>query len=315
MTALGWTGRRSVAVRHPRCNGVSRLAAVPVTLVVNANASGVDSTRSTLRDVTECLTRAGARVRAAHATRSLHELAAAIEAGERRVVLVGGDGAVNAAANAGGLGRELALIPAGRANNIARATGIPVDAAAAARLAVAGVARPFDVLAVATPARDVLAVEGVSTGFHAAARSRYRGANSADLMQGVRALGAALVAYRPYRVALAVDGGEPSAIDTAQLFVSNLPLFGFGLPVAPAAVPDDGVADLITLAAPRSRAGVLRELSRVRRGDHLEHGARSRRVRSVVIASAVPLVADAEVLGTGTARIELVAGALRLVRP
>ncbi|HEV2785765.1 MAG TPA: diacylglycerol kinase family protein [Solirubrobacteraceae bacterium] len=286
-----------------------------LALIVNANASGVDGTRSTLRDTTDRLTDAGGRVRAAHATRSLRELRAALEeAGDQRVVLVGGDGAIHAAANAGGLGGELALIPAGRANNIARASAIPLDRAAAARFAVAGSASPFDVLQVSTPARDVVAVEGVSAGFHAAARSRYRGANSAHLAQGVLALAAALAAYAPYDVELAVDGGELSTLHTAQLFVSNLPLFGFGFPVAPGAAPDDGVADLITLPAPRSRAGVLRELWRVRRAAHLDHAARSRRVRSVEIASPVPLVADAEVLGTGTAGIRLAAGALLLVR-
>jgi diacylglycerol kinase (ATP) len=44
----------------------------------------------------------------------------------RRVVLVGGDGTVHAAANAP-LSRlpELALVPTGRANNVARALGVP----------------------------------------------------------------------------------------------------------------------------------------------------------------------------------------------
>lgn len=155
---------------------------------------------------------------------------------------------------------------------------------------------------------------GVSAGFHAAARSRYRAVKSADLAQGVLALAVALAAYAPYRVDLALDGGAPSTVHTAQLFVSNLALFGFGFPVAPAAAPDDGLADLITLPAPRSRGGVLRELWRVRRGTHLEHAARSRRVRSVEIASRVPLVADAEVLGRATARIRITTGALLLVR-
>lgn len=291
-------------------------AATDVTLIVNANASGVDSARSTLRDATDGLARAGGRVRVAHATQSLRELAAALEeAGDTRVILVGGDGAVHAAANAGGLGRELALIPAGRANNIARATGIPLDRAAAGRLAVAGRAGPFDVLRVTTAARELMAVEGVSAGFHAAARSRYHGANSADLARGVVALAGAVAAYAPYRVELAVDDGPPYIVDTAQLFVSNLPLFGFGFVVAPSASADDGAADLITLPAPRSRAAVVRELWRVRRGAHLDHAARSRRVLSVEIVSPLPVVADAEVLGFATPTISIVPAALLLVRP
>ena len=85
-----------------------------------------------------------------------------------------------------------ALLPAGRANNIARALGIPVDWAAAARLAVHGRPAAVDALHVATPRRTLFAVEGVSAGFHAAARHRYTGDNSADLTAGVRALAAEL---------------------------------------------------------------------------------------------------------------------------
>ena len=286
-------------------------------LVVNANASGVGGVRAALRDAGDALIASGGRLRSAHATRSLRELAAAIEdAGDSRVVLVGGDGAIHAAANVSPPGGELALIPAGRANNVARATGIPLSRAAAARVAIAEQARPFDVLRVVTPSRELLAVEGVSAGFQAAARSRYRAENSADLGQGLAALARALVAYAPYRAALSIDGGAPLTLETAQLFVSNLSLFGFGFPVAPAARPDDGVADLVVLPAPRSRVGVLRELWRVRRAAHIRPGGgRTQRMLTLEIVSPMPLVADAEVLGRVTARIEIVPAAMRLVRP
>ena len=56
-------------------------------------------------------------------------------------MLLGGDGSLHAAANVPGPKPELAIIPAGGANNVARSLGVPVDLAAAARLAVAGDAR------------------------------------------------------------------------------------------------------------------------------------------------------------------------------
>lgn len=58
------------------------------------------------------------------------------EADGRRVVLVGGDGTLHAAVNAGIALPEVALIPAGRANNVARALGIPDDLASAALAAL-----------------------------------------------------------------------------------------------------------------------------------------------------------------------------------
>ncbi len=282
-------------------------------VIVNANASGVDSVRSVIRDARDALDHAGARTSAV-ATRSLDELAAVIaDAGERRLVLVGGDGAVHAAANVG-LGGEFALLPAGKANNIARALGLPREWDPAAALAVRESALPLDLLAVESAGARVLAVEGVSAGFQAAARGRYKGENSADLAAGVGALLRALARHRPYEVDLLVDGRELS-LRTSQLFVSNLPLFGYGFQVAPDAQPDDGEADLVVLP-PLSRARILPELARVRRGAHLEdERVLAQRVERVELHSPLPLVADAEVLGTGTATIEVLAGALRLARP
>ena len=105
------------------------------------------------------------------------------------MVLVGGDGTLHAAANAP-LARlpELALVPAGRANNIARALGIPTTAPAA--LAVAAGRRRGRSTRCAWPRPDrfVYALEAVSAGFQAEARAGYQGENSADLRQGLRAL-------------------------------------------------------------------------------------------------------------------------------
>jgi diacylglycerol kinase family enzyme len=228
-------------------------------------------------------------------------------------VLVGGDGAVHAAANAG-RGGEFALLPAGKANNIAHALGLPRQWDPAAALAVRETARPLDLLAVEAAGQRVLAVEGVSAGFQAAARSRYRADNSADVRAGVAALLRALARHRPYDVELTIDG-EEHALRTSQLFVSNMPLFGYGFLVAPRALPDDGEADLVALP-PLSRAQILPALASVRRGTHLEdERVLTRRVKRVELRSRLPLVADAEVLGEGTATIELLPGALRLARP
>ena len=99
-----------------------------VRLLVNARASGAGGAHEVLARATGALHAAGARVEAL-LTADEGELAAAVrEAGDRRVVLVGGDGTVHAFANLGRHGLPpVALLPAGRANNIARALGIPVD--------------------------------------------------------------------------------------------------------------------------------------------------------------------------------------------
>lgn len=283
-----------------------------VQVIVNANASRIDSVRSTLRDASLALDGAGARTSGV-VTRKVSELREALaDSQDRRVVLVGGDGAVHAAANAGATG-ELGLLPAGRANNIAHALGLPLSWPGAAAIAVREPARPIDVLAVETRDRRLLAVEGVSAGFQAAARSHYTAESSGALGSGVIALLRALATHRPYEVELLVDG-EALSQRTSQVFVSNLPLFGFGFRVAPGALPDDGVADL-TILPPVSRGGIPAQLARVRRGAHLSDSrVVSRPAIQVELRSDLPLVADAEVLGDEQATVRVVPNALGLVR-
>jgi diacylglycerol kinase (ATP) len=228
---------------------------------------------------------------------------------------VGGDGTVHALANLDLPAPPAALLPAGRANNIARALGIPIDWRAAAMLAVRGRPASVDALRVVTPRRTVFAVEGVSAGFHAAARHRYKGANSADLAGGVRALVAELLAFRRREVALRADAAPLFSGPAAQVFLSNLPYFGFGFRVDPMADPSDGQLEAIVLDAV-TRRDVVRLLAATRRGRHLgSAGVTWARARRVELEEPVPLVADAKPLGVGTASVTVAPGRLRLIAP
>jgi diacylglycerol kinase (ATP) len=221
-------------------------------------------------------------------------------------VLVGGDGTLHAAANAP-LARlpELALVPAGRANNIARALGIPNDRHGALAVAAEASVTPIDALRVATPDRFIYALEAVSAGFQAEARADYQGENSADLRQGLRALVRAIRRYRPYRTAVRVDEEPIGSSSAAQLFFSNLPFFGFGFEVAPAADPADGRLDAIVLEA-RNRTRLLRLLIAARRGRHIgRRGVTRRRAERVRVSEPLPLVADAVPLGNTTATVSV----------
>jgi diacylglycerol kinase (ATP) len=233
-----------------------------------------------------------------------------------RVVLVGGDGTVHAAANAP-LHRlpEFALVPTGRANNVARALGIPANRPAALAVAANAPARPVDALRVATADRFVYAVEAVSAGFQAEARADYRAENSADLKQGVRALLRALRRYTPYTAAAELDGGTLRSGRAAQLFLSNLPYFGFGFEVDPGADPADGRLEAILIEA-RSRGRLVRMLAAARRGKHIgRRGVRRVPATRARLTEALPLVADAVPLGVTTATVSVEPARLRVASP
>ena len=287
-------------------------------LVVNARASGIEDPQRTAADLVARAQEHGAQADSV-VTSTEDDLFEALRAGAatgRRVVLVGGDGSLHDAANAP-IGRlpELALVPAGRANNIARALGIPTDRGDALRIAAEAPVQPLDALRVETPTEAVYALEALSAGFQAEARSGYNGTNSADLRQGLRALVRALRRFTPYRLRARLDGGELRSASAAQLFLSNLPYFGFGFEVDPGADPTDGRFEAILIEAPR-RLRLLRLLVAAYRGRHLgRRGVRRIPGRRAELTAPLPLVADAVPLGTTTASVSVERGRLRVAAP
>jgi membrane-associated protein len=284
-------------------------------LVVNGRASGIEDPERMADELLAVLEELGADAESAvtYSEPQLWDvLGFAAEFGWR-VVLVGGDGTLHAAANAPLLQLpELALVPAGRANNIARALGIPTERLDALAVAANASARPLDVLRVATPDRFIYALEAVSAGFQAEARADYQAENSADLRQGLRALGRAIWRYRPYAASVRVDEKAIRSTSAAQLFFSNLPFFGFGFKVAPGADPADGRLEAIVLEA-RGRARLLRLLAAARRGRHIgRRGVTRMPATRVKLSEPLPLVADAVPLGTTTATVSVESGRLRV---
>lgn len=286
-----------------------------VVVAANGNASRVGQAERLLGEVAGHLRRDGARVDGLVTSSEcdLHRLLQ--EADGRRVVLIGGDGSVHAAANLRGPVPELALVPAGRANNVARALGIPSSLAAASRVAAQAPARPLDALRVESGGRSLYCVEAVSAGLQADARAAYEAENSGDLRAGTRALAGALRRYRPYEVELRVDGSLVHAGPAAQVFLSNLPFFGFGFKVNPRADLADGRLEAIVLHA-QSRMEAVRLLVAAYRGRHLDNGHGSvRRARRAVLASPLPLTGDATPLGVGSASVTVEPGRLRIASP
>lgn len=283
-------------------------------VVANGLASGVSSLL--IDDVITRLAEQGSTVEAV-VTHSEAELGSVLAvADSRRVVLVGGDGSLHAAANAPIAELpELALIPAGRANNIARAFGIPTDRAHAAEVAGRAAVRPMDALRVETPERSLFALEAVSAGFQADARARYSADDSSDLRQGVRALAGAVRRYAPSRVELRLDGREFVVEGAAQLFLSNLPFFGFGFEVDPGADPADGWFEAILIQASGRRA-VIGQLAAAYRGRHIGRpGVQRIPGRRAELTTALPLVADFIPLGTTTATVRIERARVRLAAP
>jgi diacylglycerol kinase (ATP) len=285
-----------------------------VLLVANAKASGL-ANGGKLDDAVQALLAQGVRVER-RLTGSLEELAATIAEADTRVVLLGGDGTLHAVANLPGPLPELALLPAGRANNVARSLNIPLDLERAAALAVEGSARPIDAIDAQSETLRYRAVEGISVGFHALARVKYRAENSAALLRGLAVGLTTLWKFRPVTVVME-SNGEREVLTVGQLFAANLPLYGFGMRVAPGAEPADGELDLVTIEV-ATRRSLLGMIPRARRGTHYGlPGVRTWRASKVRLdpEGASPVIADSTDLGSGPVELTVVPGALQVVAP
>jgi diacylglycerol kinase family enzyme len=221
---------------------------------------------------------------------------AAADAAPDRIVVAGGDGSVGVAARvAARSGTPLAVVPAGTANDFARALKLPqthddaialaADAGAATRdveLALAG-DRPF--VNVASAGLSVVAAE------RAAPLKPRLGA----LAYAVGAARAALVAH-PLPARVRVDGTPLFAGRAWQVIVAASGAFGGGSSLE-AAEPDDDLLDVAIIEA-RSRLALLRRAKGMRLGGltaqpGVVHG-RGREVE-VALADGTPWNVDGEV--------------------
>lgn len=130
----------------------------------------------------------------------------------------------------------------------------------------------------------------------------------------------ALLAWRERRVSIRADDGPALECSTNLLAVANGIYAGGGMMFAPGAQPDDGQIDLL-MACDVTRATIMRELPRIRRGAHLSNPhvrtLRCTRVRIHTLAGEdpLPLEADGNVRGQTPAEFQVMPGALKIIAP
>ncbi|MBL9147174.1 MAG: hypothetical protein JNM94_00630 [Phycisphaerae bacterium] len=172
-------------------------------------------------------------------------------AGRDAAVVVGGDGAMRLAAEpAAEAGVPLYHCPAGTENLVARYLGSTNDPAGVVAAIERLTVRAIDLgLASLGGERDVPFLLMASAGFdahviHTLAAGR-RGAITH--LSYVGPIGRAILAWRPARAVVAVDGGAPQDLGTGVVVVANLPAYAFRIDPGRGALPDDGLLDLAFL--------------------------------------------------------------------
>ncbi len=295
-----------------------------LSLIVNPSAGGGRAARIA-PDIERSLREHGLEFTRSD-TRDLdHARELAVEAARqgRSVVAVSGDGMVGALADSlrEVPGAVLGLIPGGRGNDLARVLGIPDDPAGACAIIAQGHTRPVDLGLVAdAEGADSQAFVGIaSAGFDSDAN---RIANEAPSWLGglVYAYGAirALISWTPARFELELEPpGEHHAFTGYSVAAANSRAYGGGMMLAPGAMLDDGMLDVIAIERV-SKARFLANLPKVFSGKHVnEPSVKVFRAREVTIDADRPftLFADGDPIGVLPVRVTAVAGAITMIVP
>lgn len=230
------------------------------------------------------------------------------------LLVVGGDGMVNLAAQAV-VGSDVALgiVPAGTGNDVARSLDIPrSDPAAATDVILGSRTRRIDLARVG----DQHFVTVLAAGFDAAVNER---ANAMTWPRGRMRYNLATLAelrvFQPIPYTLTLDG-EVHRLEAMLVAVGNGPSFGGGLRITHGARIDDGWLDVVVIG-PMSKVDLVRTYPKLYSGGHTHHPQyQHHRVRSVSVdASGVVAYADGERVGPLPMSVEVAAKALKVLVP
>ena len=247
---------------------------------------------------------------------------AAVAAGRRVLLAMGGDGTfqglVNAAYSSDAL---LGVLPTGGGNDFAAALGIPKNPLAAAQAILAGRPRSVDLLRARTAdGRERLYVGGGGLGLDAeAARHAIAYRRVPGRLRYVAAALRALSEFSPLTVLAEFPGGESPPMEASVLLaaVLNTPTYGAGVRLAPSAQIDDGLLTAIFLRDLTALQVLARVPRLVTRGDLPESLLKRVSAKRVRLAAGRPCLfhGDGEILGPAPVKIEVVPRAIRVLAP
>jgi diacylglycerol kinase (ATP) len=162
------------------------------------------------------------------------------------VITAGGDGTIeDVVSQMVGSEATLGILPIGTRNNLAHELGIPLDLKQACELLAAGITRKVDIGRVCVGERSDVEyfLETAGLGLSAVvlpAGQDIRKGRLGNLSAALRKL----FELRPGPVEFELDGKDKIAANSRVVTVSNAPLIGMNLLIAPEAKMDDGLLDI-----------------------------------------------------------------------
>jgi diacylglycerol kinase (ATP) len=266
----------------------------------------------------------GVRIEATQSAADVAPLVTEATAAGNVVVSVGGDGMLASLAGVvAAAGGVMGMVPAGRGNDFARMLRLSAEPEAVAA-ALVGPTRDVDLLRVTCSSGETRMVAGSAYfGLDAVAGEYVE--RLRRLPKGLQYKVAALWAIAGYRsssFSVRVDG-QLLEVTGSSVVVANSAYYGSGMKIAPTAVVDDGLLDVIAIAAP-TRRSLLKSLPKVYDGSHVDlpevHVLRGTRVE-INADPDVPFAGDGEPIsraplpGQTPVVVEVMPASLKVLAP
>lgn len=249
------------------------------------------------------------------------------------VVALGGDGVVHEVANglmdiAPASRPALGVVPVGSGNDFARTLGLTDFSGNDFARCPACTRTPFDVGRIVVEGEGTRRIEyfvetfsfgldaAVALGTYSLRGQTHLTGAPLYLLSGANVF---LKEFRAYPARVSVDGGAALDLRTFLMAVQLGPTYGSGFLICPDADPTDGLLDICYASGAANRATALALLLRAKGGHHrgsrLIHAARGRRVRIELGGAGYPMQADGERLVGERLSIDVLPGALTVLRP
>ena len=215
------------------------------------------------------------------------------------VIAAGGDGTIHAVVS-GLIGREttLGIIPMGTMNNLAHSLAIPLSVEAACAIVAKGETRAVDVGQINGQAFIEVAGIGIEAALFPAAEE-FKSHDFLSMLRGVIHGLLTLLAYQPTKLRISFDEKRRRPYEAIQVTICNAPYYGVHFQVAPNALMDDGLLDVVIYKT-FSKLEYLRHAISISQGRRvLQPRVTHRRVKSLRISADQPLEVQADGLPHG----------------
>ena len=254
---------------------------------------------------------------------------AAVDAGYRYLVAVGGDGTINEVANGilcstGSASTILGVVSVGTACSFTRSIGIPQDYVSACSLLIGQGRRLVDVGVVECKSKGQslrrFFVNEADVGFGAEVVEALkdmpghfgRSINYAPfVVAGVRCL----FSYQNKRLTLRVDNDAEAMCMCTMVVIANGSYFGGGMRIAPQAKPDDGLLDIIIFGDVK-KSELVKIWLLSYEGTHITHNNITvKKATNITIQSCerVLVETDGELIGECPVSFHIIPSALTIV--